>query len=69
MSEIGRANHVHINFAADILIRQTTSMLIKGSAKRICLVKIMLFLLEHAEIVFYLHTNILIHLRPGNDHV
>ena len=52
MSEIGRANHVHINFAADVLIRQTTSMLIEGLATRVGLVKITLLLLEHAEIVF-----------------
>ena len=69
MSEIGRANHVHINFTTNILIRQPAGVLIKSLASRIGLVEKSLLLLEHAEIVVYLHTTVLIHLRPGDDHL
>ena len=69
MSEIGRANHVHINFTTNILIRQSAGVLLKSLPSRISLVKKALLLLEHAEIVVNFHTTVFIHLRPCYDHL
>ena len=69
MSEIGRANHVHINFTTNILIRQPAGVLLKSLPSCISLVKKALLFLEHAEIVVNFHTTVFIHLRPCDDHL